>query len=247
MVRAAQRYRVPLWVLTAVKLLETGAGSGLDSTSSAGAQGPFQFIPSTARTYRVNVRSFRSSSYGAAHYLRDLYDQFGSWNAALEAYNGGPGAVGKGYAYTQADAEDKLREFGTSKEELGGDTQFVGLNFGDLLKYVSPLYRLFQGEAPLPKFPGVPGTDFQLGDSVLGGGLGDLGKSLGDIAQFFVLLTTLEFWIRLVEVIAGAVLIYMGLKTLTGVSASDVPGATTARRAGEAAAFKRLPPKMRVS
>lgn len=40
----------------------------------------------------------------------------------------------------------------------------------------------------------------------------------GVIADFFTLVTSLDFWLRLGEGIAGLILIAMGLKTLTGIS-----------------------------
>lgn len=233
--RAAKRWRVPLWLLVGVKLAETGSGVGIGDESTAGAQGPFQFIPETARTYHVNVNSWQSSANGAAHYLHDLYREHGSWDAALQAYSGG--------GYGVSHVEGKLGEFGLSKEALGGGgDRFVGFGLGDVLKYLSPLYRLFQGEAPLPKFPGQDKLPF-------GGGSEGLAETLGleGVDNFFAMISTTEFWLRLAEVIVGLILIYMGLKALTGVGVSDVPGARTARRAGEAAAFKRLPPKMRVA
>lgn len=64
-------------------------------TSPVGAQGSFQFMPSTARQYRVDVKSVQSSAEGATRYLGALYKQFGSWDKAIAAYNAGPGNVEK--------------------------------------------------------------------------------------------------------------------------------------------------------
>jgi len=61
--------------------------------SSAGAQGIMQFEPATAAQYGVNPLDPTSAIPGAAHYLSDLYRQFGSWSLALAAYNDGPGNV----------------------------------------------------------------------------------------------------------------------------------------------------------
>lgn len=64
-------------------------------TSPVGAQGSFQFMPGTARQYRVDVKSVQSSAEGATRYLGALYKQFGSWDKAIAAYNAGPGNVDK--------------------------------------------------------------------------------------------------------------------------------------------------------
>jgi tape measure domain-containing protein len=64
-------------------------------TSPVGAQGSFQFMPGTARQYRVDVKSVQSSAQGATRYLGALYKQFGSWDKAIAAYNAGPGNVEK--------------------------------------------------------------------------------------------------------------------------------------------------------
>lgn len=64
-------------------------------TSPVGAQGSFQFMPRTARQYRVDVKSVQSSAEGATRYLGALYKQFGSWDKAIAAYNAGPGNVEK--------------------------------------------------------------------------------------------------------------------------------------------------------
>ena len=66
--------------------------------SSAGAEGPFQFMPATGRDYGLNNRidrlDFNKSSDAAARYLSDLLKQFdGDVSKAVAAYNWGPKRV----------------------------------------------------------------------------------------------------------------------------------------------------------
>ena len=76
--------------------------SQLKSTavSWAGAVGPWQFMPGTARGYGLNVsrsrddrRDYVKSTHAAAKYLTNLYKEFGDWLLVIAAYNGGPGVV----------------------------------------------------------------------------------------------------------------------------------------------------------
>jgi hypothetical protein len=79
-------------LLDRVRLIESGDGRFL--RSPAGALGPYQFMPATAREYGVaDPMDERQSREGARRYLTDLYKQFGSVEAALTAYNWGPGNV----------------------------------------------------------------------------------------------------------------------------------------------------------
>lgn len=67
------------------------------NTSSAGAQGPFQLMPATARSLGVkNPRDLGQAAAGAAKYFKQLLRMFdGDVELALAAYNAGPGAVKK--------------------------------------------------------------------------------------------------------------------------------------------------------
>jgi len=93
--KAARKYGVPPDILWGVFGQESSYGAN-PSTSSAGAQGPFQFIPSTAQQYGVNVNSLKSSAKGAAHLLHDagLTRSGKGVDEALGAYYG---AVDRGY------------------------------------------------------------------------------------------------------------------------------------------------------
>jgi len=83
---ASQQYGVPFPILYNLFGAESGYNPG--AVSSAGATGLAQFMPGTANQYGVNPLDPSSSIYGAAHYLSDLYQQTGSWAAALGAYSG---------------------------------------------------------------------------------------------------------------------------------------------------------------
>ena len=70
------------------------------AVSWAGAVGPWQFMPQTARLMGLRVnrkiderKDFEKSTYAASKYLKQLYDEFGDWLLVIAAYNGGPGNV----------------------------------------------------------------------------------------------------------------------------------------------------------
>lgn len=169
---ASAKYDVPEWLLWGVYGIESDFGQNTN-VSSAGAVGSFQFLPSTARGYgyplvsQPNATQFAQQADGAAHYLHDLYAQYGDWDTALKHYSGG------GYGLSEVKA----------KSNSGGAAAPSG----------GSLYDSTVGKVVNP--------------------IKDAGEAVG---KFYALVTDVKTWIRVGEAIAGLVLVYLGLKTLTG-------------------------------
>lgn len=79
-------------------VIESNLNTG--ATSWAGAGGPWQFMPYTARELGLVVnnsyderRDYFKSTHAAARYLLQLYKQMKDWLLVIAAYNGGPGRV----------------------------------------------------------------------------------------------------------------------------------------------------------
>ena len=84
--------------LQALVFIESGFSP--TAVSTAGAVGLWQLMPETGRAYGLAVekdyderRSVARASEAATRHLADLYEQFGSWELALAAYDMGYGAL----------------------------------------------------------------------------------------------------------------------------------------------------------
>jgi peptidoglycan DL-endopeptidase CwlO len=89
--QAGSRYGVDPAVLAGMAKTESNFNSS--AVSSSGARGLMQFMPATATGLGVDTSDAASSIDGAARYLSNLTQQFGSTPLALAAYNAGPGTV----------------------------------------------------------------------------------------------------------------------------------------------------------
>jgi hypothetical protein len=76
--------------------------SGSVVTSSAGAIGVMQLEPATAAALGVDPNDVNQNIQGGITYLKQLYQQYGSWDLALAAYNWGPGNLGNALASASA-------------------------------------------------------------------------------------------------------------------------------------------------
>lgn len=71
-----------------------------NAKSWAGAVGPWQLMPATARNLGLRVnrkvderRDIYKSTHAASRYLTNLFSLYGDWLLVIAAYNGGPGNV----------------------------------------------------------------------------------------------------------------------------------------------------------
>ncbi len=79
------------------------------AVSWAGAAGPWQLMPSTARLLGLKVghkiderKDYRKSTRAAAKYLKGLYSEYGDWLLVIAAYNGGEANVNRAIKKSQS-------------------------------------------------------------------------------------------------------------------------------------------------
>ena len=90
---ASEKHGVPFDLLMGMTHVESKFDPS--ATSGAGAEGTAQFMPATAKQYRLtNTRDPVASADAQARYMRDLLDMFGGDETkAIAAYNAGQGTI----------------------------------------------------------------------------------------------------------------------------------------------------------
>ena len=106
-----KQYSLPSGILDATYTVESNRGKSVDS--SAGAQGPFQLMPDTAKQYGVkNSYDLNESATAAAKIYRDLSKTFGGdTQKMIAAYNWGQGNVQRqGFEKAPAETRSHLQK-----------------------------------------------------------------------------------------------------------------------------------------
>lgn len=134
--KTLEKYNIPK-ELKYLAIVESNLNSRI--TSSAGAQGLWQFMPATGRMYDLAKNTLYDerndpvkSTEAAARYLKDLYDHLGNWELVLAAYNSGPGTVDR------AIGRQETRNFWELSKVLPKETRnyipkFIAINY--VMKY----------------------------------------------------------------------------------------------------------------
>jgi len=90
----ANQLGVPASYALAVAKQESGFNQA--AVGSSGEIGVFQLMPATAAGLGVDPTDLNQNVTGGVSLLASLYQQYGNWTQALEAYNAGPTAVNQG-------------------------------------------------------------------------------------------------------------------------------------------------------
>lgn len=167
-VSAGAKYRIDWPVLAAVGATETAHGTN-NTTSSAGAQGPMQFMPGTWAAYGVDgdgdgdkdVWSAPDAIFGAANYLR-ASGAPDDWRSALFAYNHADWYVeavlkkAREYGYGRPEVE-AARPAAAQSERMMWPTAVKTVNspFGMRLHPLHHEWRLHAG-VDIPAAAGAP-------------------------------------------------------------------------------------------
>lgn len=130
-----KEYGLPAGMLA--RKFQVESANGIQLVSAAGALGPMQFMPETAKALGLtigrngNVMDLDASAKAAAQYLQQLHNQFGDWDKANAAYNWGPGNL--------------------KKDVAAHGAQWLNFAPSETQKYVA-MHRLLQSASPSSSF-----------------------------------------------------------------------------------------------
>jgi hypothetical protein len=147
----APSYGVPPSLALAVATKESNLNQG--AIGSSGEIGVFQLMPATAAGLGVDPSNLEANIQGGLTYLQSLFQQFGNWTQALQAYNGGPSHVVNGTVSSAAQgyATSVLAASGVSDGSTSTDlaqasptvdpfASVDSLDLGSLIDTSSPMF-----------------------------------------------------------------------------------------------------------
>ena len=129
------------------------------ATSRVGAKGLWQFMPSTAKEYGLEINSLvdercnpRLATRAACRYLKTMYDIYGDWTLAIASYNCGPGNVNKAIIRAGGDPKNYKGSFWDVYACLPRETRsYVPLFMG--ATYAFAYHKAHGIEFPAPPMP----------------------------------------------------------------------------------------------
>lgn len=123
------------------------------AVSPMGAVGLWQFMPTTGKSYGLEVNSLvdeRRDPYratqAACRFLKDLYSIYNDWTLAIAAYNCGPGNVNKAIARSGGKTFWEIYDY-LPRETRGYVPAFIGATYAYAYHQ---LHEIEPTEAPIP-------------------------------------------------------------------------------------------------
>ena len=149
-------------LLDSVRHVESGGN--VNAVSPVGAQGPYQFMPATAKEYGVtDPFDEKQARSGARKYLTNLLDQNGNnLNRALAAWNWGPGNLQK---HGMEKMPLETRNFLSRVASQYASTAPAN-NADSMVSSLFPNSKPRQPSAPIDLFPGEEGVRRQEASSL---------------------------------------------------------------------------------
>lgn len=176
---SAAEVGVPLELLRNIRL--SGERSNNGQVSSAGAQTPYQFIPSTREAFRTKygVDAYadpQSASRAAALHLKESYDRTGSWQQAVREYIGGPNPENHG-PVTASYVDRVMQAFGGAGAPVlqsGFDPRYFNQaqsTIGQASQLAMQPFETSVARPPRPEMPELPADmphkDFAAQDALM--------------------------------------------------------------------------------